>query len=49
MGVRGFKMFSQRVGGGAEFCLLDLCVGVREGVRSSTSPSVKKINRLPSY
>ena len=38
MGVRGFKMFCQR---GSEFFLLALCVW--EGVRFSTSPSVKKI------
>ena len=37
-GVRGFKIFCQR---GSEFYLLALCVCV-EGVRFSTSPSVKK-------
>ena len=44
-------MFCQR---GPEFFLLALCVcvwggGGGEGVRLSTSPSVKKITDLPSY
>ena len=44
MGVRGLKMFCQR---GSEFFLLALCVRVGGGgVRSNTSPSVKKTTSL---
>ena len=53
VGVRGFKMFSQR---GSDFfstcfvCVREIqFVCVCEGVRFSTSPFVKKNNRPPSY